>query len=154
MIDSYMAVIDIGKTNKKVLIFDPNLKIVDSAFKNFDEYTKDGVIYEDLENMTTWITFQIKTFATQYHIKAMSVTTHGATAFAIDKNGELAIPPVAYTTDAGEAFRDDFYQTFGSKRALKQETGTAEIGSLVNIGKLIYFLQKKWPENWKNVWKN
>lgn len=153
MTDSYMAVIDIGKTNKKVLIFDPNLKIVDSAFKNFDEFTKDGVIYEDLENMTQWIISQIKTFATQYHIKALSVTTHGATAFAIDKNGKLAIPPVAYTTDAGETFREEFYQTFGSRKALKKETGTAEIGSVINIGKLIYFMKKKWPDKWKKVWK-
>ncbi|MBT4527143.1 MAG: carbohydrate kinase, partial [Deltaproteobacteria bacterium] len=153
MTESYIAVIDIGKTNKKVLIFDQDLNFIDSSFKNFDEFTEEGVIYEDLKNMTSWIKLQIKIFAEKYQIKALSVTTHGATAFAIDKTGQLAIPPVAYTTDAGDDFREEFYQVLGSQKELKKESGTAEIGSLVNIGKLIYFWQKKWPEKWKNVWK-
>lgn len=153
MTQSYIAAIDIGKTNKKVLIFDLKLNVVDTVFRNFDEYPEDGIVYEDLENMTFWIKRQIKIFAKKYHIKALSITTHGATAFAIEENGKLAIPPVAYTTIADEKFRDEFYQTFGSPQSLKQETGTSEIGSLVNIGKLIFYLQKNWPDKWKNVWK-
>lgn len=151
MVESFFAVVDIGKTNKKVLIFDRHLHLVDSAFANFDEYRKEGVVYEDLEGMTRWITHRIKEFAGRYRIAAISVATHGATAFAIDGSGRLAVPPVAYTTDAGEEFRQEFYRTFGSERELKRETGTAEIGSLVNVGKLIYFLQKRWPQKWRNV---
>ncbi len=153
MAPSYIAVIDIGKTNKKVLIYDLELNVVDTAFKIFNEFQDDGINYEDLDNMTLWIKQQVRLFAGQYHIKALSVTTHGATAFAIDKHGHLAIPPVAYTTNAGDEFREEFFQTFGSPQELKKETGTTEIGSLVNISKLIYFMQKKWPEKWKNVWK-
>ncbi len=153
MVDSYLAVIDIGKTHKKVLIFDQNLNIKDSSFKIFEEYQKEGIIYEDLESMTLWITAQIRDYAQKYTIKALSVTTHGAMAVAIDQNGNPAIPPVAYTTDAGDQFREDFYQTFGSPEDLKRETCTTEIGSMVNIAKLIYFMQKKWPEKWQQVWK-
>jgi L-fuculokinase len=151
--DSYIAVIDIGKTNKKVLIFDQNLNSIDSVFQSFDDFLEDGVMYEDIENMTVWIKQQLKSFATKYQIKAISITTHGATAVAIDKNGDLAVPPVAYTTEAGAEFREEFYQTFGSPKELKKETGTTEIGSLINIGKKVFFWQKKWPKKWKNAWK-
>ncbi len=151
--DSYLAVIDIGKTNKKVLIFDQALQVVDTSFKKFEEYLEAGIIYEDLENMTDWIIQQIREFAEKYAIKALSVTTHGAMAVAIDQEGKPAIPPVAYTTDAGETFRGRFFQTFGSPQALKMETGTTEIGSLVNIGKMIFFMQETWPVAWSNVWK-
>lgn len=153
MPENYIAVVDVGKTNKKVLIYDLRLKCVDSVYKNFDEFEEAGVIYEDLENMTIWIRDQLKIFANKYIIKAISVTTHGAFAVGIDVNGNLAVPPVAYTTDAGENFRQDFYNTFGHPHTLKRATGTTEIGSLVNIGKLIYFWQKQWPEQYKNIWK-
>jgi L-fuculokinase len=153
MPENYIAVVDVGKTNKKVLIYDLRLKCVDSVYKNFDEFEEAGVIYEDLENMTLWIRDQLKIFANKYIIKAISVTTHGAFAVGIDVNGNLAVPPVAYTTDAGENFRQDFYNTFGHPHTLKRATGTTEIGSLVNIGKLIYFWQKQWPEQYKNIWK-
>ena len=152
MTESYIIAIDIGKTNKKVLVFDSGLKIIETAYKNFDEYKDGNVVYEDLENMTIWLKEQIKTFAGKYQIKALSVSAHGATAFANDKAGNLAVPPVAYTTVADDAFREDFYQTFGTPQELKKETGTSEIGSLVNIGKLVYFMKKNWPEKWENVW--
>ncbi len=153
MPEHYIGVVDIGKTNKKVLIYDLNLRCVDSAYKNFDEFEEDGIIYEDLKNMSLWIEEQLKKFALKYTIKAISVTTHGAFAVGIDESGALAVPPVAYTTDAGEEFRTDFFETFGDPISLKKATGTTEIGSLINVGKLIYFWKKKWPEQFKNIWK-
>ena len=153
MPENYIAVVDVGKTNKKVLIYDLSLKCVDSVYKNFEEFEEAGIIYEDLEKMTLWIKNQLKIFTNKYIIKAISVTTHGAFAVGIDVNGNLAVPPVAYTTDAGEDFRQDFYNTFGDPHTLKIATGTTEIGSLVNVGKLIYFWQKQWPEQYKNIWK-
>lgn len=153
MPENYIAVVDAGKTNKKVLIYDLSLNCVDSVYKNFDEFEEAGVIYEDLENMTLWIKDQLKIFANKYKIKAISVTTHGAFAVGIDAKGNLAVPPVAYTTDAGEDFRKDFFATFGDPHTLKRATGTTEIGSLINVGKLIYFWKKKWPEQFMNIWK-
>lgn len=153
MPEHYIAVVDVGKTNKKVLIYDLGLKCVDSVYKNFDEFEEAGVIYEDLENMTLWVKDQLKIFAGKYTIKSISVTTHGAFAAGIDAKGNLAVPPVAYTTDAGEDFRQDFFATFGDPHTLKRATGTTEIGSLINVGKLIYFWKKKWPEQFKNIWK-
>jgi sugar (pentulose or hexulose) kinase len=153
MLERYIGVVDVGKTNKKVLIYDLNLRCVDSAYKNFDEFEQEGVNYENLDNMALWIQAQLKKFACKYTIKAISVTTHGACAVGIDKDGKLAVPPVAYTTDAGEEFRKDFYDTFGDPVSLKIATGTTEIGSLINVGKLIYFWKKKWPEQFNNIWK-
>lgn len=151
MKDTYFAVIDVGKTNKKILIYDQNLRVVDSAYESFDEFEQDGIILEDLENMTVWIKDRLRLFGGSYLIKALSVTTHGAFAIGLDKNGRLAMPPVAYTNQAGDEFREDFFNTFGDPVELKKETGTAEIGSMVNIAKLVYFWQKTWPEKWPDL---
>ena len=50
-----MAVIDIGKTNKKILVYDQDLKCIHSVRDKFEEYEKDGLIVEDMEGMTGWI---------------------------------------------------------------------------------------------------
>ncbi len=148
---NHIAVLDIGKTNKKVLIFDTNLKILDSVYKAIDEYTEDGVNYENVEGAFTWFKAQLKIFSSTYNIRALSITTHGATAMSIGADGRLAVPPVAYTTEAGEEFRQDFYNTFGSPEDLQASTATAEIGSMINIAKKLYFQKKKWPDKFKEI---
>jgi sugar (pentulose or hexulose) kinase len=153
MSGQYTAVIDIGKTNKKVLIFDERLKLVESAYRSFEEYIENGIRYEATEKAGLWFKEQIGIFAKKYTIGAISITTHGATAIGIDKNGAIAVPPVAYTTDAGDAFDDEFYSTIGSRDELQKETSTAQIGSLINLAKLIYFVKKHWPDKFKTVWK-
>jgi sugar (pentulose or hexulose) kinase len=151
MATNHIAVIDVGKTNKKVLVFDDRLRVVDSAYRSFDEYEEEGVHYEDVENAFAWFTEQLRTFAAAYPIKAVSVTTHGATAMGIDCEGAPAIPPVAYTTPADEAFRDEFFATFGEREKLQQTTATAEIGDMINIAKLLFFAKKKWPERFERI---
>ena len=148
---SVIAVIDIGKTNKKVLLFSRDLELLDSAYRSFDEYERDGIRYEDVENAFDWIVGQLRTFADSYNIAAISVSTHGATAMCLDKDGKLAVPPVAYTTEASENFRHEFFERFGSPEDLQHQTATAEVGSLINLGKLIYFQQKIWPEQFADV---
>jgi sugar (pentulose or hexulose) kinase len=153
MNNAFIAVIDVGKTNKKVLIFDQNLKIVDSAYKSFDEYIEDTVHYERVEETSAWIMDQLNVFSKTYPVKALSVTTHGATMMCIDKNGGLALPPVAYTTDAGEKFDQDFYTEFGSMESLQEETCTAKIGSMINEAKILYFCKQKWPDRFAKIYK-
>jgi sugar (pentulose or hexulose) kinase len=147
----HIAVIDIGKTNKKILIFDEHLKIVESAFEKFEEFVKDNIHFEAIDDMTAWFKRQLRTFSSRYDIRAISITTHGATALCIDGQGKLAVPPVAYTTEAGEEFREDFFKEFGSKENLQKTTATAEVGSMINIGKVLYFLKKKYPEGFSKI---
>lgn len=145
MNNTSIAVIDIGKTNKKVLIFDRDMSIIDSAYASFEEKVKDGIHYESVDETWFWVKDQLKALAKRHAIKVISVATHGATAMCIDAGGKLATPPVAYTTDAGERFSEEFFAAFGNRRELQRRTATAEIGSMVNVAKLLYFIQQKWP---------
>lgn len=151
MAGEHIAVIDVGKTNKKVVVFDETLRIVDSAYKGFDEYVENGVHLEDLENMTAWIKQQLAVFSAKYPIGVVSVTTHGATAVCLDKNGAPAVPPVAYTTDPGEEFHREFFERFGDREELQQSTATPDGGLLLNMAKKIFFIQKTYPDQFKNV---
>ena len=85
--DYHIAVIDIGKTNKKLHVYDAELHCVHSRQAAFGEITVDGVGVEDIAGMTAWMWDALKEAAGKFAIKAVSVTTHGAMAICIDREG-------------------------------------------------------------------
>ncbi len=147
----YVAVFDVGKTNKKVLIYDEQLQLVDSAYQSFEEYVENDIHFEDIEGMTAWLKERLRAFASKYHIAAISVATHGATVVCVGADGEPAVPAVAYTTDPGPRFDADFYAQCGDPRQLQRTTATAAFGLLLNAAKTVRFAQATYPDRFKNV---
>lgn len=147
----HIAVFDVGKTNKKMMIYNDRLELVDSEARQFSEYIENGIRFERIDEIDAWFFEQLRTFSKRYQIDCVSVTTHGGTFVCIDENGGAAVPVVAYTTEPGEKFHNDFYSRFGGPDELQEETATAPMGSLVNAGKNIDFLQKTYPEAFQRV---
>ena len=106
MIDYHIAVIDIGKTNKKILVYDQSLSIIEQRYQKFEEFQVDGVNHDDVRGLTGWILDTLASLASQFNIKVISVTTHGATFVVTDAHGEIAVPEVSYTTDPGGYMQD------------------------------------------------
>jgi sugar (pentulose or hexulose) kinase len=146
-----IAVIDIGKTNKKILIYDSNLNIIDERVKKFDEFEENGVKHDDVEGVTVWMLDCFKELSKVYDIRTISVSAHGATFVAIDNQGKIAIPEISYTTDPGKDFHDEFYNTCGDRIALQKSTGTPDFNLLINTGKGIYFAKKRYPDLFADV---
>jgi sugar (pentulose or hexulose) kinase len=151
MHQEYIAVFDVGKTNKKLIIYDTSLTPVETAYTQIDEIVTDGIHFENIDEIVSWLKRTLADFARTYRISAVSVATHGATALCLDGQGDLAVPPVAYTTEADESFREEFFATFGDPVTLQKETCTAEIGSMVNIAKLLFFMKKTYPAQFEKI---
>ncbi|MGF1635482.1 MAG: FGGY-family carbohydrate kinase [Cyclobacteriaceae bacterium] len=149
--ETYFAVLDVGKTNKKVLIFDYDLKIVDRESKKFEEFVDGNTFHDDVEGLKEWFLDTLTKFAKKYSIKAISVTTHGATYILADELGNIAVPEVSYTTEPGEDFHKEFYHKFGNAIQLQQQTCTPNFGALINTAKGVYFSQKHYPEHFKHT---
>ena len=149
--NGYIAVFDVGKTNKKMMIYDEQLQLIDSEALQFSEYIENGIRFERIDEISTWFFDKLRKFSQQYAIGSVSVTTHGGTFVCIDENGGIPVPVVAYTTEPDDSFHDEFYSRFGRPDELQEETATAPMGSLVNTGKNIFFLTKMYPEEFKNV---
>ena len=143
-----IAVIDIGMTNKKVAVYSENLEQLAAVYKNFESVkvrsalSGEEIKAHNLEAMEEWFFEQIAAFAKKYPIKAISVTTHGATAVFVDSDGKICAPCLFYTHEPGEDFQNEFYGKFGSKDELQKTTATPPLSAMINLAKGIYFLQK------------
>jgi len=146
MSDYHIAALDIGKTNKKILVYDQDLQIVAEKVTTIDEYTEDGVNRDDVEKVEKWLVGTLGELSGDYDIRALSVSGHGATFTCVDGEGNLAVPEVSYTTDPGEQFHADFYKEFGSIEDLQVETGTPNFNLLLNIAKGIWWARNRYPE--------
>jgi sugar (pentulose or hexulose) kinase len=143
-----VAVLDIGKTNKKIVIYDEKLNQVDSVYKSIPTVRFEELDVENTEGIESWFYDNLKELSGKYNIRCLSVSAHGATCACVDKAGELAVPVVAYTNEVPEDFHDKFYELVGNCHTLQRETGTAQVKPLINLAQLIYFLQKRFPSDY------
>ena len=147
-----IAVIDIGMTNKKVAIYDEKLSQLEAVYKSFlpvEAISEQGekVNAHDLEAMEVWFCEQIASFAKKYPIKAISVTTHGATAVCVDKSGNVCAPCLFYTHEPEGSFQEDFYSLCGDKTELQKSTATPPLSAMINLAKGIFFLKRNFAKD-------
>jgi sugar (pentulose or hexulose) kinase len=151
VVDYAIAVIDIGMTNKKVAVYDDRLKQADIRYRTFGPKIVDGFETHDLEGMETWFIEELVELAKEYPIRAIAVTTHGATVVCVGKDGKPSLPCVYYTHEPGDDFHDRFYARFGAPEELQARTGTPQLKGLINPAKGILFAQEQYPELFKNT---
>ncbi len=147
----HIAVIDIGKTNKKILIYNHQLEKVDEKTIRIPEIEKGDILFDDLAKLKDWILDTFSSFSSKYDIRVISTSAHGATYVVTDEKGNSVVPQVAYNTDPGEGFHEEFYNLFGDPIELQKSTATPNFNLLINPAKGIYFSQREFPEKFKQA---
>ncbi len=118
MLKEVIAIFDIGKTNKKFLLFDPELKLVHQEEEKFTEIMdEDGFACDDIAKMETWMQICLSgTIKSQnYHIKAINFTTYGASLMYLDGLGQRLTPVYNYLKPMPEGVLDGFYEAWGGE---------------------------------------
>ncbi|OXA76477.1 Sugar (pentulose or hexulose) kinase [Flavobacterium aquidurense] len=142
-----VAIFDIGKTNKKVFLFDENYRIVWEKSVNFDETVdEDGFPCEDIELLKNWIfecLAEVKNL-TNYVLKAINFSTYGASFVYIDKEGKNLTPLYNYLKDYPEELKQEFYKKYKGEEVFAVKTASPVLGSL-NSGMQIYRLKEEKP---------
>ena len=147
----HIAVFDIGKTNKKLLIYDPGLNILKIEKVKIEEFSDGHFRHDNIREIERWIIESLKKNAPEYNIKAISISAHGATFTCIDEHGNLAIPELSYTTDPGDAFHNLFFEEMGSRESLQDETCTPDFNVLLNVAKGIKYAQNVFENQFSKV---
>ncbi|OOG75379.1 FGGY-family carbohydrate kinase [Algoriphagus sp. A40] len=147
------AVFDIGKTNKKFFLFDENLKEVHNTYTRLDAIPdEDGFPSEPILPLRDWMleTFRQALNSTEFEIKKLNFSGHGASFVHTDENGEPATPLYDYLKPFPKDLLDRFYSENGGKMAFCQKTSSPPL-AMLNSGLQIYFLKYAKPEFFKNV---
>lgn len=144
-----LVVFDVGKTNKKLLVYDESLTQVTSSIESFPTTMLDGVEVEPIDEIVSWFLETLGSLSQEYPVRAVSVTTHGAALVCLDENDEFSVPVVSYTHEPADAenLHREFFELAGDKDRLQLETATIELQPLVNPAKLLYFLKRTYPKD-------
>ena len=148
-----IAVFDIGKTNKRLLLLDQEYQIVFQDKQFFTETEDDdGYPCEDLEAVTQWFrkAFEEVRELDKYTIRAVNVSAYGATLVHLDQTGNPATPIYNYLKPYPEDLAQQFYTTYGGREAFSLQTSSPAMGML-NTGLHLYWLKHAKPQQFARV---
>ena len=148
-----IAVIDIGKTNKKIFLFDEDFNVVSQNSIQFDEIVDDdGFPCDDIVSIENWIKNQILSIQTNgdFKIQAINFTTHGASLIYLNKEGKRIAPLYNYLKQLDLADYDSLYQKNGGADEFSRKTASPVYGML-NTGLQMLWMKKYKPEIWEQV---
>lgn len=148
-----IAIFDVGKTNKKLFLFDRNYKMVYEKSAKFIETTdEDGDTCENLESLRLSVfdslreVFRMKEFS----IRAINFSTYGASFVYIDESGHPLTPLYNYLKKYPEHLSKQFYETYGGQKAFAHATASPVLGSL-NSGMQLYRIKYERPELFEKI---
>ncbi|MEM6339450.1 MAG: FGGY family carbohydrate kinase, partial [Pseudomonadota bacterium] len=147
-----IVIFDIGKTNKKILLFDKNFKIVYENSVRFSEIEDDDSYpCDDIEAIEGWMKSEIKAIQKKktFLIKAINFSTHGATIVYLDKDARRITPLYNYLKPLNFDFKP-LYDSNGGIEEFSRKTASPAYGML-NSGLQIYWLKHSKPHYWSKV---
>jgi sugar (pentulose or hexulose) kinase len=142
-----IAIFDIGKTNKKLFLFNENYEIVFEQSTQFPEtQDEDGDSCEDIDLLKSWVisSFEEVSKLEEYEIKALNFSTYGASFVHLNSEGEVIAPLYNYLKPYSETLQKQFYDTYGGELRFAQQTASPVLGNL-NSGMVLYRLKYEKP---------
>lgn len=142
-----IAVFDVGKTNKKLFLFDEKYKVVFERSARFLETAdEDGFPCENLESLRLSVFDSLHEVfrKSEFEVKAINFCAYGASFVYIDKDGRPLTPLYNYLKPYPEALKRRFYSTYGGETAFAFQTASPVLGSL-NVGMQLYRIKYERP---------
>ena len=143
-----IAVLDIGKTNAKLVVLDSATGNEIASRKMPNIVVKSGLYpHYDIEALWTFTLDALKTFAREPGFDAISITTHGASAALLDASGKLAMPVLDYEHEYPQAIRD----AYTVLRPAFDETYSPRQSMGLNVGAQLHYQMTAFPEDFARV---
>lgn len=148
-----IAIFDVGKTNKKLFLFDEAYKIVFEHTARFAETTdEDDYPCENLENLRLSVFDSLKEIFENkdFEVKAVNFSAYGASFVHINEDGKPAAPLYNYLKPYPEYLKKQFYDAYGGEEEFSYKTASPVLGNL-NSGMQLYRLKYERPEVYKKI---
>jgi sugar (pentulose or hexulose) kinase len=148
-----ILIFDVGKTNKKILLFDEHYSLVKEEIIQFKEITdEDGYPCEDVAALTRWITTCLHRAQNEkkISIKAINFSAYGASIVYLNDHLKPFLPLYNYLKPYPVDLEDKFYTCYGGKTEFSKRTASPALGSL-NSGLQLYRLKHEKPSEYAKV---
>jgi sugar (pentulose or hexulose) kinase len=148
-----ILILDVGKTNKKILLFNQFYELVFEKSDQFNEISdEDGFPTEDLNKLTNWVRTSVKELVDHksYVVKAIHFSGYGASIVYLDSSGNSLLPLYNYLKPYPDDFIHDFVDKNGSQNALSIATSSPWLGNL-NSGLQLYRIKQQYPGKFQRI---
>lgn len=148
-----VAIFDIGKTNKKLFLFNESYEIVFEKSAHFEETVdEDGDPCEDISSLKSFIEEGLQTILgmKEYRIRGINCTSYGASFVYLDNLGKNIGPLYNYLKPYPEKLQKKFYDSYGGETVFSFQTASPVLGSL-NSGMQLYRLKHEKPEFFNTI---
>lgn len=143
----HIAVIDIGKTNAKVVLIDSGTRqqLAAEGMPNLVR-REEPYPHADVERLWSFISGCLKRLHAAHGIEGISITTHGATGALLSETG-LVLPILDYESDAPTASEEAYDRV----RPAFSETLSPRLPNGLNWGAQLFWQSRAFPEDFGEV---
>src|SRR5690606_7983687 len=148
-----VAVFDVGKTNKKLFLFDERYQIVFERSARFLETEdEDGDPCENLESLRLSVFDSLHEVfrRDEFDIKAINFTSYGASFVYLTDSGRPLTPLYNYLKAYPEELQERLYQRYGGVEQFSLDTASPALGSL-NSGLQVFRIKEQKPDIFEHV---
>ena len=143
-----IAVLDIGKTNAKVLVLDcATGEELDVRRRSNKAIPGDPYPHYDIDGLWHFFCECLAPFNAAPGFDAISITTHGASGVLLDEAGGLAMPVLDYEY----AYPEDIRTAYAVLRPPFSETFSPALSMGLNLGAQIHFQKTAFPTEFAKV---
>ncbi len=156
MIQGRTIVVDIGKTNAKVSLWNADAEMMERRVRsNEPQQSPSGYRTLDVAGVDAWLVESIRAFASLGPVARIVPVGHGAAA-ALVRNGQLFLDPMDYEEEIPDADRAEY----DAQRDAFSETGSPALPLGLNLGAQLHRLEAltseipgdvqilPWPQYW------
>ena len=142
-----IAVIDIGKTNAKIVLIDSATSRQLAAKSTPNTVVREGLYpHADVERLWRFVLDSLAALQAEHGVDGISITTHGATA-ALMKGDALALPVLDYEFDGPEQASEGY----AAVRPAFSETLSPRLPNGLNLGAQIFWQSRMFAEQFAGV---
>lgn len=143
-----IAIFDLGKTNKKFVLYDEQLQPVYKNTLQLPETVDEDLFpCEDHMLLKDWMlsSFAEAVHLRKYKINGINFSAYGATLVHLDKDHQPIAPVYNYLKPYDKTLQQSLYENHGGTTRFCSETASPPLGHL-NSGLTLYWLQQQQPD--------
>lgn len=148
-----ILIFDIGKTAKKVLVFDRQFNVLEEQSETFPEIRDDdGFPADDLLRVSAWMKGRYLHYVDHpaYEITHCNVSGYGASLVNLDARGEVLMPFYNYLKPFGAGSAGRFAKQYNTNNRVCVETASPYLG-LLNSGLQLFWQKNERPDYFKRI---